>query len=60
MLIKEEVFSYARLSACYLYGFDRLRKERSDVGKMPRPENLIYQKFSMQCGTTMRRTALRI
>ena len=34
-----------RLSACYLYGFDRLRKERFYVGKMPRPENLIYQKL---------------
>ena len=45
MLIKERVFSYARLSACYLYGFDRLRKERFYVGKMPRPENLIYQKL---------------
>ena len=32
-------------SACYLYGFDRLRKERFYVGKMPRPENLIYQKL---------------
>ena len=45
MLIKENVFSYARLAACYLYGFERLRKERFYVGKLPRPENLIYQKL---------------
>ena len=45
MLIKEGVFSYSRLAASYIYGFNRLKGHRFYVGKLPRPENLIYQKL---------------
>jgi len=45
MLIKEGVFSYSRLAASYLHGFKRLKGHRFYVRKLPRPENLIYQKL---------------
>lgn len=45
MLIGQGVFSYARLAAGYRYGFKRLKGVRFYVGKLPLPENVIYQKL---------------
>lgn len=45
MLRKEEKFSYPRLAAAYLHGYNALQEAGFDIKKLPPTENVIYAKL---------------